>query len=259
MGRKGQWCDLEARTCETIPPFEKNKLENALSTVFGRSSRQIPVSEDGADLKAVYRYFDNAKYADDFANGLIYISTLDACRRHEDPLRGDPNEGHESFSTGSPITGDGDDPEFVEMCARAGIIMGPAARGNSISIGLATRVLEDAYVLCTTIGFDSNSLENSFGRYCVKIESIEIFFHLISKSLYEKVGDLQAMKGPIIYKERHSVGMMPAAGPIGFVKPPDKYADQREYRFLWVKKRAGAVEPIVIHCPEAAALLTRIK
>ncbi|EGH20995.1 hypothetical protein PSYMO_05610 [Pseudomonas amygdali pv. mori str. 301020] len=145
------------------------------------------------------------------------------------------------------------------MCARAGILMGPSAKGNTISVGLAKTVLQDAYVLCTTIGFDSDSLENSFGRYCVKIESVELFFHLINNRLYEQLGKLNAMKGSIIYEERHSVGMQPAAGAIGFVKPPDKYAAQREYRFLWVKERAGPVEPLIIHCPEAAGLLTRIQ
>ncbi|CAI8768117.1 hypothetical protein [Pseudomonas serbica] len=258
MGRNGQWWDSKARSRDGMPKFEKTVLAKELSKNLSLGT-PTPVVENDTKVDAVYRYFDSEEFADGFTRGDILISTLEKCRGYEDPLRGDRHEGHDFYSTGQSVTGNGDDPEFVRMAARAGIRIGPYARNVTIEMNSATTVLRDAYVLCTTIGFESNSLESTFGKYCVKIENPQGFFEAVSKSLFEKVGNLRGMKGSIIYKERYSIGKQPAAGPIGFVKPPDKYADQKEYRFLWIKEIGGALSPLVIQCPEAAQYVVRVK
>jgi hypothetical protein len=258
MGRKGQWWDSKAKSRDGTPIFEKTVLAKELSKSFLLGT-PIQIEANDTRIDAVYRYFDSEKFADDFTRGDILISTLEKCRGYEDPLRGDRHEGHDFYSTGKSVTGNGDDPEFVRMAARAGIRIGPHARNVTIEMNSATTVLRDAYVLCTTIGFETNTLESTFGKYCVKIENPDGFFEAVSKSLAEKVGDLRGMKGNIIYKERYSIGKQPAAGPLGFVKPPDKYADQREYRFLWTKETGGVLKPFVVQCPEAAQFVVRVK
>lgn len=258
MGRKGQWWDSKATKRNGMERFEKTRLAKEVSKVVPFAA-PIALVPDDTKVEAVYRYFDSEEFADGFARGDILISTLERCRGYEDPLRGDRYEGHDFYSTGQSVTGNGNDAEFVKMAARAGIRIGPNATNVTIEINSATTILRDAYVLCTTIGFDTDSLESTFGKYCVKIENLQGFFEAVSKSLSAKVGNLRGMKGVIIYKDRYSVGKQPAAGPLGFVKPPDKYANQREYRFLWTQEVGGALTPLVIQCPEAAQYVVRVK
>ncbi|MBP1086059.1 MULTISPECIES: hypothetical protein [Pseudomonas] len=249
MGRKGQWWNTKARSISGQNESVNDKAKLGTNLI-------APITPQ---IGSVYRYLDEEKHADDFARGEIYISTLEKCRQYEDPLQGDPHEGHDFYSTGPIITGDGDDPDLVSIAARIGINMPPGAKNITISSGSATMVLRHAYVLCTTIGFESDTLQNTFGKYCVKIDNVHEFFHAISLCLHARVGVLCGMHRAIIYKDRMTVGVEPTPGPVGFVKPPDKYATQREYRFLWSKEPADDAQPLVISCPGAARYVTRVK
>ncbi|MEX5602096.1 hypothetical protein [Pseudomonas syringae] len=259
MGRKGQWWNTKAKALSGRKHVEKAGVKHKASNK-NKLIGNVDFSESIASrVQSVYRYFDDEKFADAFVQGAIYISTLEKCRQYEDPLQGDPHEGHDFYSTGSTITGDGDDPEFVSMAARLGIYIAPHVKQTSLNVKLATAVLRHAYVLCTTIGFESDDLENTFGNYCVKIEDVEGFFNAVTRCLCVQLGSLRAGHRSIIYKERFTTGMQPMPGPIGFVKPPDKYASQCEYRFLWFKDPEEDAQPLVIHCPEAAKYVTRVK
>jgi hypothetical protein len=257
MGRKGQWWDSKARARDGIQHSGKKASRKKVK----QNAVQISPAPEVLDEKveSVYRYFDDEKFANDFAKGIIYVSTLEKCRAYEDPLKGDSEEGYDLYSTGGSVTGNGSDPKFVKMAARANIYIDPRATNVTLEMNSSRTILQHAYVLCTTIGFDSDDLENTFGKYCVKIEDVEGFFVAVSRCLASNVGSLRGMRRSIVYKERYSEGMQEAPGPIGFVKPPDKYAAQREYRFLWVKHDEGPVQPLVIDCSEAAQYIERIK
>lgn len=207
----------------------------------------------------LYRYFENEEHAAAFVKGDIFISTLKRCREYEDPLQGDREEGYERYNTGRRITGNGSDPAFVAMAAKAGIRIGPDVVGVTIENNERTTFLHDAYVLCTTLGFSAEDLTETFGKYCVKIKSIEKFHATITESLALATPISQSARGEIIYKERFYKECEDSPGLIGFVKPPDKYAAQKEYRFLWYVPVDVEISGLVVKCPDVVNLVTRIR
>ncbi len=244
---KVNWWDRNARkkessACNAAREAAKKKRQN---------DRKV-VSE-------VYRYFDNADHAASFAQGQVFVSTLKRCREYEDPLQGDPEEGFERYNTGGRVIGNGSDPVFVTLAARAGIHIGPDSVGVTIENNKRTSYLHDAYVICTTLGFSENDLSETFGKYCVKITHLEKFCSAVTKALMLKGELIQVSRGMIVYKERYYQGFDKSPGLIGFVKPPDKYAPQREYRFLWNIPGGAEISPVIIDCPEIVPYVTRVK
>ncbi|WP_152416355.1 hypothetical protein [Pseudomonas sp. PAMC 26793] len=223
-----------------------------------RDAKKIAKENAQKEVSAVYRYFDKEEHAAAFAKGQIFISTLKRCREYEDPLQGDSEEGFERFNTGRRITGNGSDPVFVAMAARAGIHIAQNAIGVTIENNSRTTYLHDAYVLCTTLGFSDDGLSKTFGKYCVKITSVDKFHSVVTSSLTSKAEIIRSLRGQIIYKERSYKEFEDSPGLIGFVKPPDKYASQKEYRFLWYVPDGADISGIVIECPGAVPLLTPI-
>lgn len=210
-------------------------------------------------ISEVYRYFENEEHAAAFVRGEIFISTLKRCREYEDPLQGDREEGYERYNTGRRITGNGSDPAFVAMAAKAGIHVGPDSGEVTLENNERTTFLHDAYVLCTTLGFSAEDLTETFGKYCVKIKSIEKFNSAVTESLSSATQISQSSRGEIIYKERFYKEFEDSPGLIGFVKPPDKYAAQKEYRFLWYVPVEVEISGLVVRCPDVVNLLTRIR
>jgi hypothetical protein len=138
----------------------------------------------------LYRFFKCLEHAQNFADGRIWISTLEACRKHEDPQQGDSEEGK-----------------------------------------LGNKLISDALVLCTTLRFDPSKMSDSFGNYCVEITEPLKFFVKLTEELMLRYPIDRFRQAQIIYAEREFEGTRP--GRIGFVKPPDKYAEQEEHRMLW--------------------------
>jgi hypothetical protein len=51
----------------------------------------------------------------------------------------------------------------------------------------------------------------------------------------------------------------PIPGPIGFVKPPDVYANQKEVRMLWIPKCHGeSIGPTLVQSRSITKLCARI-
>ena len=205
----------------------------------------------------VYRFFKEEKYANALEDGELFISTLETCRQYEDPLQGDPEEAYERYNSGSKKLGNGSDPRFARLAANLGVGVDPNAYGITIDNCQSVRRLADAYVLCTTIGFSKSMLTETFGRYCVEIRDVRRFFNVVTGRMKEEWGVTEAQCGPIIYKERIFTGYERSPGPIGFVKPPDKYQSQQEYRFLWHYGDGRSVRPGVIQVPELRNLVRR--
>ena len=211
----------------------------------------------GEHSQSVYRFFQEEWQADALACGDVWLSTLETCRAYEDPAQGDPEEAHETYNSGHAVGGS-DDPDFVEIARRSGIHIGPGCSNITLSNNTRKTVLPNAYVLCTTTEFSPEKLSDTFGRYCVEITSPKDFFVRVSASLEKSTQIKEAVAGKVIYKDRHYTGMESPPGPIGFVKPPEFYATQKEFRLLWVPENSTGLTPFLLKCPEASYLCKRI-
>lgn len=256
---KTNWWDRNARNMDGFrnrpAGLAKKKAENNIEPQPSIATTPSAVDEE---VTEVFRYFDKEEYAEAFFQGRIYISTLNLCRGYEDPLRGDRDEGVERYNSGRKVTGGSSDAKFVSMAAQAGIYIGPNCTGVVMHNNKRETRIHDAYVLCTTIGFSNENLKKTFGKYCVRISDVEMFHKVLTKSFSSKVGLLVAEKGPVVYKSRSYKEYEEKPGRIGFVKPPDKYATQKEYRFLWSIPAGRSIGAIEVSCPEAVKYLTRI-
>nr|WP_306287585.1 hypothetical protein [Pseudoalteromonas sp. WY3] len=84
----------------------------------------------------VYRFFPEKWQAESLCQGNVWISTLETCRKYEDPLQGDLGEATQTYKSGHIVGGSGD-PAFVEMASRSGIHIGECAQ-ILILVGLPT-------------------------------------------------------------------------------------------------------------------------
>lgn len=207
----------------------------------------------------VYRYFKSAEHADSFAAGEIYLSTMETCRRYEDANQGDKHEGREVFHIPGVINGNGDDPHMAAAAKMLGIHIEPGSVTNlTITNAVRSTSIEDAYLLCTTIGFSEKNLNQSFGRHCVEISNPEEFFKVLNQAVRRRLLVIDGQYGEVIYKERYFTPDSCRPGRIGFVKPPDQYAAQVEYRFLWIVPPGHRIKPEVISAPETRIYCRRI-
>lgn len=205
----------------------------------------------------VFKFFQEEKHADALAAGQVWLSTLEKCRQYEDPLQGDPGEAEHTYRSGT-VTGNSGDPLFDLIAARSGIGM-IGCTNATISEATNTTYLRDAFVICTTAEFDPKKLGPTFGRYCVRISYPNEFFWRVSEvALRRHQRIAEAHWGSVEYRERDYAGVQPEPGLIGFVKPSDKYAAQKEVRFLWWQPGADALTPNMLDVPAAAELCKRI-
>jgi hypothetical protein len=205
----------------------------------------------------LYRFFREESHADDFAAGRIWISTLAACRKHEERGRGDPGEGTLTYRTGS-VVGGSSDTAFVSIAARAGIHIGPGCSNISISDCTSHQRIEDAYVLCMTERYSPELLSETFGRFCVRIPEPRLLFNLLSTVMQSRYRTLGGLLGRVRYVSRHFSGTSPVPGHPGFVKPPDEYVDQAEVRMLWTAPLDNRIEPFLVHVPQATNACERV-
>jgi hypothetical protein len=207
--------------------------------------------------ESIYRFFKEEGQADSLARGDVWLSTLITCRGYEDPEQGDSEEAHEAYNSGHAVGGS-DDPEFVERARRSGIHIGPGCSNGTIDNNTRSSSLPDAYVLCTTTEFSPEKLSETFGKYCVEITNPREFFVTVSENLESQTAIKEAAAGKIIYKDRSYSGLESPPGPIGFVKPPDLYASQKEFRFLWLPEKSKEITPFLLKCPKISHLCKRI-
>lgn len=226
------------------------------SGVFSQDTLKKLVTFDGYN-EPIYRFFPEEWQAESLCKGNVWMSTLETCRQYEDPLQGDPEEATHTYNSGH-IFGGSDDPAFVEMAARSGVYIGPGCSGITISSCKNIQRISDAYVLCTTKEFSPQNLSNTFGNYCVKISNPTEFFKLISIALHKKRKIREGSMGLVQYKDRDYTGLQPPPGPIGFVKPSDKYSPQKEFRLLWIPEDFESINPFLLECPEVSELCSQI-
>jgi hypothetical protein len=236
--------------------LKKESRELETHGLAKRSSKTLILLDEHNE--SIYRFFSEEYQANALAQGEVWLSTLETCRAYEDTAQGDPEEAHETYNSGYAVGGS-DDPSFVERARRSGIHIGPGCSNMTVN-NCSNRVsLPDAFVLCTTVEFSPEKLSETFGKYCVEITNPRAFFIGVSKQLEDHAFIKEAAAGKVIYKDRKYTGLESPPGPIGFVKPPDVYSSQNEFRFLWVpENNASRLTPFLLKCPELSSICKRI-
>lgn len=193
----------------------------------------------------VYKYCPERQFAEDLLSGRPWITTIDTCRSYEHPLQGDAGEAIHEFINCS-LTGGSEDIHFVEMAKELGIHIGPGGKNFTVRSRHAKMQLRDAYIYCTSGMHSPSSMAEPFGRYCVEIRYPDKFFLEVTKIIQSMTTLRSACIGQVAYIDRKFVNVT-APGNIGrhlgFFKPPDPYAEQREVRMLWDAGPTINIEP----------------
>lgn len=240
-------------TVQLWPPTPRTRCISALSSI----ATSPTVQPREGHLNVIYKFFHDPSHADALASGKVWLSTLETCRGYEDPKQGDSEEGLFHYNSGHAV-GNSGDKGFELVAARSGIHIGSGCINGTISYCSMAQRLPDAFVFCTTELFDPKHFSKTFGMYCVEISNPQRFFILITDQLRQVHEIAEAEYGPVIYKDRYYTGLQHSPGPIGFVKPPDKYKDQHEFRLQWKVHGSFTLKPFLLEVPSAATLCRRV-
>ena len=214
---------------------------------------QITVKGSIRFPQAVFRFLKEKSQADDLLAGRVWISTLNACRAHEEGGRGDAGEASIEYNSGF-ANGDSGDAKLETIARRVGINLGPNCSNITINDCTSRNSIKDAFVLCTTLVYSPDKLSPVFGNHCVEIFDSEEFFRRVSSRLHAQHPIKEFARGPVIYRPRQFHGLESEPGPLGFVKPPDQYQDQKEFRMLWVPHDFSKLVPFLLNVPEVIPL-----
>lgn len=207
-------------------------------------------------LSRLYRYFDTEEYAERFVQGMVWLTTFEACRRYEDSYRGDPDEGSR-VRVSRLIAGHGDDPRFRARAAESGVSVHPAARDIIISQNRTTQLVPNAWLLCASQHDDPEALKE-FGRFCVKILQPIQFAEKVAASIGLEIRLQGAHAGPVIYRSNEYRSSEPAPERMGFTKDPS-YALQNEFRLIWHPAGNPPISPREFICAASRSHLKRIR
>lgn len=200
--------------------------------------------------ESLHRFVREASFAQDLLAGRVWISTLEACRKYERLGQGDPGEAKHDYNTGG-LSGDGDDPEFRRRAAIRGFNVHPGVKSFTIWGNEFSSTLVDAYVLCLS-DTDDPYLRETFGNHRVSLSPVSEALIAISEAMGARLDVTSAAIGRIRYRPRYSEGDERSPGPIGFVKPEDPFAPQREWRMLWTVAPPHDYQPFLLQCDELA-------
>lgn len=214
----------------------------------------IPVAFSKSIPPCVYRFFEDESHAQDFVDGSIWISTLSACRSHEGAERGDKEEGHDIYNTGC-ISGQASDPHVARAAAKLGIPKSSKIHVELVDNEIRT-ILPDAWVLCTTLRFAPDEMLN-IGKHCVRISEPHTFMMALTRAIGAENPLVGAAALPITYASRTYTGAEAPPGPPLFVKPPDAYADQQEFRLAWQPPPGLSIRPFLVNCTGVRGLVKR--
>lgn len=191
----------------------------------------------------VFRAFPHELWADAFADGRIWLSTLETCRRIEDPARADPEEAREIYNSGAVSTDTHSSEHVREVGRRAGIQLPEGVHGVTLRNNISVREVRDAWVVCASLT-TSQAAIGKFGGHVVGIRDFRVFLSLIHRALATDVGSLISGARTVEYRDNAFTGLQSAPGPLGFVKRPE-FASENEFRFLW--QPSGNVRPVPGH------------
>lgn len=198
----------------------------------------------------LYRTFPKAEYADDFMKGKVFISTLKRCREMEDKIRQDPGEGTMTYHSGVI---DGRD-QAASRIIRERFRFNTEGRVNFCNNTFMGRV-PDAFIFCQTRTFAPK-----FGEHVVRIDYPRLLFRVMSKALGAFDGTEKGWMKSVQYRDRVYAGLEPTPD-VGFIKPVQPFAKEREVRMVWPRISGKSVRPdglFEITCPDAARHCTRL-
>ncbi len=116
----------------------------------------------------------------------------------------------------------------------------------------------DAYVFCASKLYVPEAMTGNFGGFCVRIEDAERFYDLLEERMKPVTEGHWSTAGPVKYRSREFSEDEDGLDMLGFVKPPDQYASQTEFRMLWRPDRDRDLERFTLQVPEAASLCTQV-
>lgn len=234
---------------------ERVKLEN----------QNIQDKKEQVDLP-LYRFFETKEYADTFANGEIWISTLKECRKHDDPQQGDPDEGSMTYQQGVLIIENRvitqEDYDIAHSASIGIPEPGTFVKGPITLIGNSkTRFINNAYLLCTTSDPNAITKQSNNWKYGVKINLPKEDFHKIVTSAFDN-------KRIILTKDKHGwakygdnrvfYDYKRPPTDLAFIKP-NRHAVQSEYRFLWISNEEHDYKKgILLNCPSLKPYLEKL-
>lgn len=197
----------------------------------------------------IYRFFGNELHAAEFIEGRIRISTLEACRGYEDPRRGDKGEATWEYNSGD-VRGSSQDPAVRYVAERSGILLGEGSAKGEIFLSNNTTYtkIPDAFVLCFTMNNSANFAAGTFGEHGVLLKNPPALFEKITKQISKEIPLKRVAMGRVEYRERFQYSLQSDPRHIAFVKTPDQYADQVEYRMLWVPRSDAGITPLIVNC-----------
>jgi hypothetical protein len=232
----------------------KRKRERAERLPERQTVNLLPLKQRTPER--IYRFFHEERYADALVDGFVWLSTLEECRRYEDSARGDREEGTLTYNTGT-ITADGDDPTLQLISQRCGIHIGPGCTNITLWFFSKFRKIPDAWLLCTTEAYAPENMA-AFGKYCVEITSVATFFDRLTSAIRREVQIREGAHGAVRYTSRTYRFDEPEPGALGFVKPPDVFAKQREYRMVWLPLGSDPVSPRGWNVNDIRSLVRRL-
>jgi hypothetical protein len=205
----------------------------------------------------LYRGFDNADYANQFAMGVVRVSTLEYCRATEDGVRRDKDEGVDYYHTGE-LEAPRDDPRVKRALAQHGLDpdtqIPPGRVIFKFEDGVVLqRKIPDLYLLCL-----SSEIVEVMGPHFVRIDMPREYFEvlgdrLLSKGLILKDGAL----AQVFYRESRDYKFEDPNWNPAFVKPRNPFVREHEWRMAWSPSRQP-IEPVVICCPTLRRYVSRV-
>jgi hypothetical protein len=205
----------------------------------------------------LYRAFQERWQAEALVSGRVWITTLNECRRMEDPLRRDGGEGKLLYRSGE-ISGPADDPQVRTVARRTGVSYAPGTVGGTVTIRGNLTVTEhgDVYVLCM-----STARMAKFGPYCVRISEPQQFLLTLGDALVgagrvqqvtATYPDTNCQFGVVWYGDRSYRHLDPGPTHPAFAKPAIPFAEDKEVRAIFRPTRLP-IAPFELPCPDAAA------
>lgn len=183
--------------------------------------------------KVLYRFFSKEQHTDDFVNGRIRLSTLNACRTLENINGRDENEGSYSLGIyGAHIHNKNPEIDVLRTNMHSIFDFGDNPNLQISNIHLLSTI-DNAHVLCFST-VPSEYIVKNFGKFCVIINNPMRLFNLIID--FQRKNDrffISPKFGHIRYdNQKGSIYDSNAWSRLGFSKSKKRFVNEREYRLL---------------------------
>ncbi len=228
----------------TVPPGIRDRFLRLLPPDLDKLGLQFP--------PVLYRFDEKREYGEDILRGNVFVSTLERCRRTEDVTRRDELDGKIFYRTGV-VNFDSHDPRDRKIRSRMeelgmiGIEDGGRMKNVSFADNNLEQYIPDAFLYWTTVQHDPEAMKD-FGECCIRIKRPREFFYQMTVALVrdaatsfddptEPIEFHFLYAHEVRYTDPHYRDVDDEPGVVGFVKRPDKYEKEQEFRMLWYPQK----------------------